>query len=622
MATGSLRRFGWGTTVLLGLVLGLGLGVLAPAAPATASATVPHIRSFTPTTGPVGTVVIINGTGFTGATVLRFHGVASVFTVLSSSKITATVPDTPSSAARFKVTTPAGTAASASSFTVTPDALLSAATGPPTSTVTVSGNGFAASEGVDIYFDTTDEALAGTNAAGSFGPISITVPASATPGTHWISAEGRHSGLFAQAAFTVSANWAQFRDTSKHQGVNPYENVLSTANVSQIDEDWSFTTGGLVDSSPAVVNGVIYVGSEDGNTYALIASTGTELWSFQTGETSSSPAVVNGVVYVGSGNNVDALDASTGAELWSFNAGVLVDAPPTVVNGMVYIGSENSDILYALDASTGAELWSFTPNGAISGSPAVANGVIYFGSGNGNVYALDASTGAELWSFNTEGDVVSSPAVADGVVYLGCGPGQVCALDASTGAELWNFQTRGTVESSPAVANGVVYLGSDDTFLYALDASTGAELWSFNAGGGFVVSSPALANRVVYVGVGNNVYALDASTGAALWKFPTGGLVESSPAVVNGMVYVGSEDHNLYAFGLAGGLASPPRPQRGSLHPDYGLRQQMYGYRALARIKMSRQAACEGASLPWVQIPPPPPLTCDGVTAGRSRRFV
>jgi outer membrane protein assembly factor BamB len=107
------------------------------------------------------------------------------------------------------------------------------------------------------------------NGTGSFEPISITVPAAATPGTHWISAEGRHSGRFAQKPFTVNTNWGQFHYSPKHKGVNPFENVLSPSNVSAIDEDWSFTTGNVVFSSPAVANRLVYVGSDDGNMYAF-----------------------------------------------------------------------------------------------------------------------------------------------------------------------------------------------------------------------------------------------------------------------------------------------------------------------------------------------------------------
>jgi outer membrane protein assembly factor BamB len=52
-----------------------------------------------------------------------------------------------------------------------------------------------------------------------------------------------------------------------------------------------------------VANGVVYVGSDDSNVYALNATTGAKLWSYSTGGgVYSSPAVVNGVVYVGSLN--------------------------------------------------------------------------------------------------------------------------------------------------------------------------------------------------------------------------------------------------------------------------------------------------------------------------------
>ena len=41
--------------------------------------------------------------------------------------------------------------------------------------------------------------------------------------------------------------------------------------------NWNYTTGGYVESSPAVANGVVYVGSDDRNVYALYANNGTKL---------------------------------------------------------------------------------------------------------------------------------------------------------------------------------------------------------------------------------------------------------------------------------------------------------------------------------------------------------
>jgi len=80
----------------------------------------PSITSFSPSSGPVGTSVTITGNNFTGATKVTFGGVkATSFTVVSDTKITATVPPG-AVTGQIKVTTAGGTATSSSSFTVTP----------------------------------------------------------------------------------------------------------------------------------------------------------------------------------------------------------------------------------------------------------------------------------------------------------------------------------------------------------------------------------------------------------------------------------------------------------------------------------------------------------------------
>jgi outer membrane protein assembly factor BamB len=50
---------------------------------------------------------------------------------------------------------------------------------------------------------------------------------------------------------------------------NPCEKALNVPNVGNLVLKWSFKTGGEVQSSPAVANGMVYVGSGEGNVYAF-----------------------------------------------------------------------------------------------------------------------------------------------------------------------------------------------------------------------------------------------------------------------------------------------------------------------------------------------------------------
>ena len=169
-------------------------------------------------------------------------------------------------------------------------------------------------------------------------------------------------------------------------------------------------------------------------------------------------------------NRVYALDASTGDLIWSYETGDRVNSSPAVSGGVVYVGSEDNRV-YALDASTGDLIWSYETGDWVNSSPAVSGGVVYVGSSDNHVYALDASTGERIWRYETGDVVVSSPEVSGGVVYVGSNDNRVYALDASTGDLIWSYETGDWVDSSPEVSGGVVYVGSNDGRLYAIEVS-------------------------------------------------------------------------------------------------------------------------------------------------------
>ena len=323
---------------------------------------------------------------------------------------------------------------------------------------------------------------------------------------------------------------AMFRGNLQHTG------VYDAAGVPQFNGvKWKFHSGGRVISSPAVVNGVLYVGSTDCNLYAIDAASGEMKWKFETkGWVVSSPAVDSGVVYFLSyDSNFYAVDANSGLLKWKFQTG----------GERHYIGKHIHYLQPAAESMP--DPWDFYLS-----SPAVWKGAVYFGSSDGNVYALHLNNGDVRWKFQT-GDVVhSSPAIAEGVLYIGSWDTYLYALDAASGAEKWRFKTGDDPEvhnhvgnqSSPAVVDGVVYFGSRDSYAYAVDAASGKEIWKFSTGGSWVNNSAVVHDDRVYFGtsVPGIMHGVEAKTGKVVFDVPAGSPVFASMALAHGILYMGN----------------------------------------------------------------------------------
>lgn len=151
----------------------------------TASGTIPAISSFNPPSGPTGTSVTIDGTGFTGVTAVTFNGVAASFTITSDTVIQTAVP-TGATNGPITVSTPAGAATSTNNFMVaSPPAITSFAptVGPAGSNVSINGSSFTAATAVtfnglsasfSITSDTVIQSIVPAGAA--TGPVSVTTP--------------------------------------------------------------------------------------------------------------------------------------------------------------------------------------------------------------------------------------------------------------------------------------------------------------------------------------------------------------------------------------------------------------------------------------------------------------
>ncbi|HKF38917.1 MAG TPA: PQQ-binding-like beta-propeller repeat protein, partial [Ktedonobacteraceae bacterium] len=93
--------------------------------------------------------------------------------------------------------------------------------------------------------------------------------------------------------FDASGDWSRFLYSDMHQGNNPNESILNTGNASSLTLKWKFKTPGALIAEPIIVNGIIYQGSNDGNMYAINATTHQQLWQTFLGRHSISTCPVS-----------------------------------------------------------------------------------------------------------------------------------------------------------------------------------------------------------------------------------------------------------------------------------------------------------------------------------------
>ena len=253
---------------------------------------------------------------------------------------------------------------------------------------------------------------------------------------------------------TPETSWSMFMGDISYLGRSPDRKLKPP-----LELLWKFKTGGAVISSPIVVDGTVYVGSEDHRLYALNSKEWGSKWEFYAGERIiASPTFSDGYIYFSSRNNkVYALNALTGEKKWEFQADGWINSPVVAYRQKIYLGCYDNKI-YTLNAFSG-RLESQT-------RVTIKIGNYDYVCSRGDFYPLDFQYQTKQWREmvpNSE----SFPARANNVVYIGARDNKIYGIDYGTRKIIWQYETGGWVDSSPAIADGILYIGSNDGYVYA-----------------------------------------------------------------------------------------------------------------------------------------------------------
>src|SRR6476660_4281807 len=157
---------------------------------------------------------------------------------------------------------------------------------------------------------------------------------------------------------------------------------INTSNVAKLHPAWIFQTEvkESMETTPIVVNGVMYVTTSFDHVYAINAKTGEEYWHYKhamgpvttycCGPNNRGVAVYDDKVYLATlDSKLVALDAKTGSVAWQTQIadptlGYSETMAPTAVNGKILIGTNGGEygirgFVRAYDAKSGKLIWNF-----------------------------------------------------------------------------------------------------------------------------------------------------------------------------------------------------------------------------------------------------------------------
>jgi polyvinyl alcohol dehydrogenase (cytochrome) len=458
--------------------------------------------------------------------------------------------------------------------------------------------------------------------------------------------------LVANVQALAQVEWPQFGQNNSNTAGNHLETAISPATVAKLKMKWKFTTKGDVSARPAVVNGVVYFPDWGGYLWAVNAETGKEIWGEKLGSyvtnpatgkpyttlvfARATPAVANGVIFIGlegASGYFLAIEAANGKLLWKTRVETAdpyakVTSSASVSNGVVYVGTTSGQesipgggpktargSVVALAASTGKIHWKayMTPTGytgaAVWGSNPIvdsAHGTVYVSTGNNYSAPTDPAYLHCISKGGLPGDCQSAANHADSIVALNLSNGAVKWAQRmedwpedtdKDGSDYWNFSCSSGAAGCPAAEgpdydfgsapNLITYsstkgpvtilgAGQKSGLYYAFNPETGDLLWQTQVGPGSHLSGimwgSATDGERIYVAISNlagiryaagtagSWAALNPANGKILWQVPdpNSGWGIGPVAVANGVVYVPSSagkatDRNMIALNAATG---------------------------------------------------------------------
>lgn len=324
-------------------------------------------------------------------------------------------------------------------------------------------------------------------------------------------------------------------------------------NYPQVKAAWTYQSAANVISTPAVVEGLVVFGNQNGLIEALDQKSGKRKWTLQTGgPIFSSPAFTpvakqkKTKLVLGSADGKIYCLSIDGKLLWTHQTGAAVLGSPLIEKDVVYIGGSDH-AFKALDLDNGKEIWRFNQlGGPVVSKPVVTGDAVIFGAWDTNLYALDKKDGSLLWKWNNGSPVINYspaacvPVIRDSAVYVVAPDRYLSAIHLATGKTLWRTNEATVRESIGISEDGQWTYGKtmqDTVVAFRTNSSQPQPGWKMHAGFGYEHAPSMLLEKdgKLFFGTRNGVvYAIAPSTKQISWAYKIDNSMVNTVNVISG----------------------------------------------------------------------------------------
>lgn len=219
-------------------------------------------------------------------------------------------------------------------------------------------------------------------------------------------------------------------------------------------QQWAYDGGTICSSSPQLINDKIFLGI--GDKIHCVDLAGNNVWqspAITGGVINSSPRVSDGVVYYGAQDKyLYAIKELDGSPLWSYLTIDKIESSPTVYGGMCIIGSSDYYI-YCIDTISGLLRWKYPTLERVNSSPVVhpSTNTVLVGSYDFNLYAIDHVSGTLKWKYPAGSLIKCSPVIYGVYIYFTAFDRYLYCVDIRDGRLIWKQFMNANSQGSPIV---------------------------------------------------------------------------------------------------------------------------------------------------------------------------